>query len=96
MTEEWVECGRSEYGEGGKSEDAMRRWLIYAVVCGSSVGMGGCADQSQKPDERASDRALKDPFNYSPDMEPANISGGDTAHFDKAAFKKDWDDVFNP
>ena len=78
----------------------MRRWLIggvVCVVCGACVWLGGCADEAQqKPADRASDRALADPFNYSPEMEKPDISGGDTSHFDKDAFKKDVDDVLNP
>jgi hypothetical protein len=78
----------------------MRRGLMCAMallVCGACAWMGGCADETQqKPADRASDRALADPFNYSPDMEKPDISGGDTAHFDKDAFKRDVDDVVNP
>ncbi len=41
-------------------------------------------------------KAMKDPFGYSPGFEKTDISGGNVGTFDKDAFKKDVDRVFNP
>jgi dihydroorotase-like cyclic amidohydrolase len=42
------------------------------------------------------ERALQDPFGYSPNVDKTDISGGDIGNFDKDAFKRDIDHVFNP
>jgi hypothetical protein len=62
--------------------------------------LGGCASDKH-PTTRpssASDRqeaALKDPFNYSPNMDE-DISGGGIGHYDRNAMRKDLDNVLNP
>jgi hypothetical protein len=57
----------------------------------------GCADGPGRPSgyER-SERALKDPMNYSPDIGKPDTSGGDFGHFDKDGFNKDASNVLNP
>ena len=42
------------------------------------------------------DKAIKDPFNYSPDSESTDISGGGLSDFDKDGFKKDLKNAINP
>ena len=50
-----------------------------------------------RPSNRdAHQEALNDPFGYSPDMGPADISGGKINEFDRKAMRKDIDHVLNP
>jgi hypothetical protein len=66
------------------------------VVC-AVLGLGlGCADSKPVATSQPGDALLRDPFGYKPNFDEPNISGGDFSHFDKKAFKKDWDSVFNP
>ena len=67
-----------------------------ALVCGVLSLALGCADDHPQPTSHPGDALLKDPFGYKPTFDDPNISGGDIGHFDKKAFKKDWDSVINP
>jgi hypothetical protein len=74
--------------------------LGLVLVAGSLFALAGCA--AQKPTtqpSRLADRAAKaeqDPFNYKPQNDRTDISGGGLDHFDKDAFGKDVDSVLNP
>jgi len=73
--------------------------LLGVTMIISAVCLAGCADKPTTRPMTARERqdaALKDPFGYSPDKDNADVSGGDTRHFDKDGFKKDVDHVFNP
>ena len=63
-----------------------------AVLC---LGIG-CADDQKGPTSHPGDAVLRDPFNYKPGMEDANISGGSIGHYDDKAMKKDLKSVFDP
>ena len=82
-----------------------RRWKIEIVaslclICSIFVITTGCSDKNpdakQKTTHERQQDALRDPFGYSPQVENTDISGGDLGHFDKDAFGKDVDSVFNP
>ena len=73
---------------------ATGSWLLVAPP--------GCASKDKKaPTTRPSsmqdrqDAALRDPFNYKPDM-GRDVSGGDIGHLDRDGLKKDLNNVFNP
>jgi hypothetical protein len=75
----------------------MKTGLFYCLL----FVFAGCGNRTQ-PTTRPStlsdrsDKALADPFNYSPDFDRTNISGGDIEHLDKNGMKRDLDHVFNP
>lgn len=59
----------------------------------------GCQSESSRPDTAAerSQRALQDPFNYSPfEKEKSPVSGGGIRELDREGLKKDTNNVFNP
>lgn len=62
--------------------------------------LAGCASKDGKTQaEKSRDRqeqALRDPYGYGGQLETHDISGGDIGHFDRDAFQKDMDDLFNP
>ena len=62
--------------------------LQVATVISATTQPTNAYDRQQK--------ALKDPYGYSPGFEKTDISGGKLGTFDKDAFKKDVDRVFNP
>ena len=73
------------------------KWLLMMLP----AMMIGCSSDkhhaSTKPSS-AYDRqqaAMKDPFDYSPNMNQ-DISGGDIGQMDRKAMRKDIDDVLNP
>ena len=70
------------------------RTMILLVAAGA-LG-GGCTYESSKPTTQPTlaEQAARDPM-FTPRWEKPNISGGDINNFDKEAFKKDWDHVFN-
>ncbi len=64
--------------------------------------LAGCGGNEKKPTTRPStirerqEAALKDPFNYSPNKDFPDVSGGGLGDFDKEGMKRDVDRVFNP
>ena len=69
---------------------------LLLIIVGLFV-VGGCAED-EKPSSglrERQDKALEDPFNYSP-HDRTDISGGGLMELRKDAFKKDVDSVFNP
>ena len=61
----------------------------------------GCAASPQPPSGHSNftqqqQQALEDPMHYSPNMDDADIMGGDTGHYDDKAMKRDVDDFWNP
>ena len=68
----------------------MSKWLIILVV----FVVAGCAEESTIHERQ--DKAMKDPYNYSPFEDRTDISGGGLMEFKKDAFKKDVGSVFNP
>jgi hypothetical protein len=73
--------------------------VIFGLLCTTLVLMG-CSDKNRETKEKTTyerqQEALRDPFGYSPQVEKTDISGGDLGNFDKDAFGKDVDSVFNP
>ncbi len=57
----------------------------------------GCASEQQGPTLRQKqDAMMADPMGYKMEHVDTDITGGDTAHFDKQAFQRDMDHVANP
>jgi hypothetical protein len=85
-----------------KREGGSRRLLPISVVIGVLVwSLGGCASGKNKPTTRPTnmrdrqDAAMRDPFNYKPDMS-RDVSGGGIGDLDREGLKKDLNNVFNP
>ena len=83
---------------------SFRARIVRSAFCiCAAVGVIGCAKKGeQKPTSRPAtlrdrqDKALKDPFGYSPDMDTTDISGGGLSGFDKDGFRKDMKNVLDP
>jgi len=80
---------------------SLRFCVLHSAFC--ICVLAGCAKQGeQKPASRPStvrdrqDKALKDPFGYSPEMDTTDISGGGLGGFDKDGFRKDMKNVLDP
>ncbi len=69
----------------------MRRWIYIMAL----LAMGGCASDQPSMTERQ-EKAIANPWGYSPGLDRTDISGGGITDFKKDAFKKDVDDVFSP
>ena len=74
----------------------MREWMMILIAL--TAVAGGCDSNEKNPGMRQrQDRALKDPFNYSPyDDDRTDISGGGMTEFKKDGFKKDVNSVLSP
>lgn len=75
----------------------MKKLILAALVV--LPGLAACTETEDKPSglRARQDAALKDPWKYSPyDEDPTDISGGGLMEFNKRAFKRDLDSVFNP
>ena len=73
----------------------MKAELLLLVL----VGAGCVSDKNPTTRPSVYDRqeqALDDPFGYSPEMSPADVSGGKINQYDRKAMRKDLDHVFNP
>ena len=66
----------------------MRAFIFLAVCC---AFIGGCTDDTSPSAgmRQRQDQALKDPFNYSPDIKDDAVGGGGTLDFKKDAFRRD-------
>ena len=88
-----------------KRAAGLRRLLPICLVAAAALfatAAPGCASKDKKaPTTQPSsmqdrqDAALRDPFNYKPDMS-RDVSGGDIGHLDRDGLKKDLNNVFNP
>jgi len=73
------------------------KWLLILVPA-MLIGCSSDKHASTRPSNDAYERqqrALKDPMDYSPNMDQ-DISGGGIGQMDRKAMKKDIDDVLNP
>ena len=75
---------------------------MLLVCLAAGAFLGGCAS-SQAPTTRPatayerSEKALKDPFGYSPDVQrPEDITGGGIGDFDRKGFDRDANSFINP
>jgi hypothetical protein len=81
------------------SEEPMRLSLLL-ILAGTLFG-AGCAS-SKEPTTRPAntrqrqDAALRDPFDYKPEMGEQDISGGNLGHLDRGGMRRDMDHVLNP
>jgi len=60
------------------------------------VGTVGCGPSNQPTAKDRQDKAVKDPFGYSPDMKQADMTVSGHTDFDKQELKRDVDHVINP
>jgi hypothetical protein len=75
------------------------RALPPAAVLVGGVFLSACAENKPSPDPTPYDRqerALRDPFNYSPNVGKSDISGGGIGEYHNDAMQKDLDHVLNP
>lgn len=69
--------------------------LLAAAASSLAAGVGGCTTSGSEPS--AYDAARGDPMNYQgTSQEWPDVSGGGIGHFDKKAFNRDLNNVFNP
>lgn len=70
---------------------------LCAVLC-----IAGCAGRHDGPTTRPltaaerSDKALRDPFRYSPDWSETDVGGGGTADLDRKGLQRDLGHVIMP
>ncbi|MFI5381828.1 MAG: hypothetical protein ACHRHE_21225 [Tepidisphaerales bacterium] len=73
----------------------MRHLILLAACC---LLAAGCMDDdlTRSTMRQRQDQALKDPFNYRPDLDNDAVDGGGTMDFKKDAFRRDVQHVVNP
>lgn len=88
---------------GQNQSVANQHWMLrcgmIAVMGWSLLWISGCSNKSESREEQTrkkQDQALQDPYGYGGKLETHDISGGDIGHFDRDAFRKDTDALFNP
>lgn len=69
---------------------------IYLLAGMLMAGAIGCTPEKPSDMTQRQQQMLDDPYGYEPDKKKYDISGGDLGNFDKDAFRKDMDSVFNP
>ena len=81
---------------------ALRRTIRIAatvpVACAAffALQLVGCGPSNQPTAEERQDKAMKDPFGYSPDLKNADMTVSGHTDFDKQELKRDVDHVINP
>lgn len=76
------------------------RFVVGLILLSAGVS-AGCASNRQPTTRPANvaerqDAALRDPFDYKPDMGETDITGGDLGHLDGPGMRRDVDHVLNP
>ena len=61
-----------------------------------SIGFAGCGPSTQPTAADRQDKALKDPFGYSPDLKNSDMTVSGHSDLDKQELKRDLDHVINP
>lgn len=86
-----------------KRRAVICRICFCVLVSGAGLRLAtGCASDNTHATSRPAstrerqDRAMKDPFNYSPDRESTDISGGGLTDFDRQGFNRDMKNVLDP
>ena len=89
-----------------KCGDTGRRRSLLGCLLPSALSvafLAGCSKQGEtgattRPStlRERQDKALKDPFGYSPDVDRTDISGGGLTGFDRDGFGKDMKNVLDP
>ena len=76
---------------------------VVALLAGGSLLAQGCgAPADKQPTTRPArladrtDKAIADPFGYSPNFDRTDISGGGIGSFDKDGMNRDLNHVLNP
>ena len=75
---------------------------LLMSLCGIRLLAGCASSPNSQPTTRPvsmhdrQDRAMKDPFNYSPDAGSTDISGGGLTDFDRQGFNRDMKNVLDP
>jgi hypothetical protein len=77
------------------------RLTVLGTLCagGLLLALAGCAatDASDRDDMyNKPNKALNDPFGYSPDMSDTDISGGGIGDYDSKGMQRDVDNAANP
>jgi hypothetical protein len=93
MTKE-IRMTKSEFVIRASSFIRHSGFVILVCVLGCSSDKHGATTRPATAYDRQQ-AALKDPMEYSPNMNQ-DISGGDIGHYDRKAMRKDIDDVLNP
>ena len=94
-------------GNSHVSRTLLRHLCSSVFIGGSLLLLTGCESEEGPSARDRQNAAMRDPFAYNPDsdlmsqsgteeVDPTDISGGDTGELNKKAFKRDWDSVFNP
>lgn len=94
-----------------RSDEATKGWRVWRLfppslrrfVAPSLILLSiSCSNNQNGPTtrplsmEEKQAQMMNDPFGYKTDTPNTDISGGDLTNFDRDAFKKDVDHVFNP
>jgi hypothetical protein len=76
----------------------FERISSLAGACALFVGiwLAGCGPSNQPTAEERQEKALKDPFSYSPDSKNSDMTVSGHDDFDKKDLKRDLDHVINP
>jgi hypothetical protein len=92
---------RSQKPEGKTPSGRFRLFVFstgfWLLASGFSLGLlPGCAKSDRESTSQRSEKALRDPFNYSPDFEKSDESGKGWLEYDKEGMRKDLKNVFDP
>jgi len=78
----------------------MKNVIVATLLLFGLLIVVGCANNraTTKPTDSydRQNAAMRDPFDYKPDMNEQDISGGDLGHLDRGAMRRDVDHVLNP
>ena len=73
----------------------LRGLVVSVLLVGCATDRSAPTTQPASVGERG-EKALRDPFGYSPDFDESDISGGGLTDFDRKGFERDLGNVLNP
>ena len=92
--------GSRQKAVGRGAATPARRWLrflrLFPACCLLPTALCGCGDSRRHSSDQRSEKALRDPFNYSPQFEKTDETGGGLLEYDRDGMRKDLRNVFDP
>jgi hypothetical protein len=91
-------AGGRQAAAGRDAGPRVRRLPVFSAVCllPAALCFPGCSSSKTESPDQKSEKALRDPFSYSPDIEKTDVSGGGWLDYDKEGMRKDLRNVLDP
>ena len=91
-------AGGSQKAAGRDGRARVRRLQVSSAcfLLPAAFFSTSCSSSKTESADQKSEKTLRDPFSYSPDIEKTDVSGGGWLDYDKEGMRKDLRNVLDP